>query len=262
MFYVVVTVKNRRGNLRRWCESIKRQTLRPHPIIVDYNSTNPLDGSEDYLPEDAVIIRASGNSTYYPEATLKNIGIRYPKEQRFNHVIGVTNVDIVYQKDFWRQVFNEVDDSDALVQATRMDAPQGSTVTPDGQVINAQGISLICQPSAQGVALASGDCQAMWGHQWDEVRGYNELMTGWGVLDNDLTSRCLQHGLDVRVLGYKYNAQHIHGWHEESPFEYRNESNNRNMQIAVECYQDMKWYTAWDYGTGRTQSIEWEVIRG
>jgi len=258
--YIVVTLRNRRGNLRRWCESIKNSFGPFTPVIVDYNSINPLDGSEDYLPDRSIIINAKGDPGIdYPEATLKNIGISMAKEPY--STIGCTNIDIVYQDRFWDEIYAMVDRCGGLVQAIRMDAPKGSTVTPNGEVFNAEGVSLICQPSSQGVALAYGDCQAMLKADWDAVRGYNELMTGWGILDNDLSSRCLQHGLGVHVMGYKHNPTHIHGWHEEPPIEYRSRCNDRNMKIAMESYINSQWYDMWDYGTGKTQGIEWEVVR-
>ena len=254
---VVVTCKNRRGDLRRWCESIKAQNV--WPVIVDYNSLNPLTGKEKYLPPGTQVIRVTGgDDTKYPEASLKNIGIKFALGRTtgpgyFSDSIACTNIDIVYQKDFFYEIGGRFREN-VLVQAIRLDSPEGSFVTPDGQIKGAQGSTIVCLPMLGGIAVASGDCQAMMKKDWEKLNGYNENMLGWGVLDNDLTTRAIYMGFDVNIMGYLGHPNHIHCWHPITGD--KTEEHDRNVTLALESYNDHKWRTDWKLGEHRNFKVE------
>ena len=156
------------------------QTAEIEVILVVYNDFVPVgmqsdNGIENY-PFPFKVIHVEGDNGPYPEAWLKNIGIKAAASD----VICCTNIDILYTEDFFLQVEKNCR-QDTLVEATRFDTPKGTTARVDGgnikmEIPDGAMLNIVIDPDCGFPALsrAVGDCQAMRRDCWNELKGYNE----------------------------------------------------------------------------------------
>jgi len=210
-----------------WLTSLSYQTASIEVVLVVYDDFSPPigmqsdNGIEDY-PLDIKIIQVDKVDGPYPEAWLKNIGIKAASHD----VVCCTNIDIVYTEDFFAQVENSCKE-DTLVQATRFDTPEGTeTRITGGNIVmdmpKGSSMNIVVDPSHDFLALsrAVGDCQAMRKEDWEELTGYNESFVGWGGLDTDLECRAILAGKNIFTIGFAANqdsgkrVSHYHIWHQ------------------------------------------------
>src|SRR3990167_3696995 len=125
MITVIGTVRNRATDVERWLESLAPHDL--EVILVDYGSDDDLDGvlTRTRCPVKVIhldMFPADG----YPEAHLKNIGIRASTRP----IVACTNVDVAYDPEFWPSI-GRCAGQGTLVQVVRKNAPPGVIVKPD-----------------------------------------------------------------------------------------------------------------------------------
>lgn len=206
-------------NIDLWLASLEMQSIRLEVILVVY------DDKDFEIPETPMCvwpIHVDKVEGAYPEAWLKNIGIRHAR----GDVIACTNTDIIYTRDFFEQVENHCQPG-TLVQATRFDTPEGTVVTVEDQSVHlaipeGKLCHVICQPfyGVPVIPKASGDCQAFTREDWADLTGYNEDMKGWGGLDTDLECRAILAGKNIFQMGFDVSqnetakVSHFHVWHE------------------------------------------------
>src|SRR3990167_1146578 len=216
---VVGGVYNRAENVRKWLESLSKQTCIQwtEVVLVDYFST---DGLAAVLKESPVpvtllnIVRSVGpNTGGFPEALLKNVGIR----RASGDVIISTNVDVTYEPEFIEKIASRCGPC-VLVQAVRKNAQKGVPVKPDATTEPPDSVKSMCNDwmMETGVPLVAGaDCQAMTRFFWHLFQGYDEDLRGWGALDSDLTCRAILWGMTVEIVGHR-QAVYLHEWHDFS----------------------------------------------
>lgn len=212
---VVGCVRNRASNVRNWMESLSKQTIvqMMEIVLVDYSSTDGLQEVLDQSPVRLNVIRVnfSENPPGFPEAKLKNVGIR----RATGDVVFATNVDVVYEPVFVERIVSRCGPG-VLVQAVRKNARKGVSVTADARTIPEDSIKSMCNDYLleNGMPIvAGGDCQAMTRYNWNMFQGYDEDLYGWGGFDSDLTCRAILWGLTVEIVGHKH-ANYLHEWHD------------------------------------------------
>jgi len=210
MISVVSSVHNRDIDL--WYKSLAMQTAIIELILVVYDDDKNYQPPEDF-PHIHGIIQVDKIDGPYPEAWLKNIGIKHAR----GDVIACTNIDIIYTENFFQTIEDNCSPG-TLVQATRFDIPELSTVEArDGGIyVSTEGenLHIICQPvDTPVIGKASGDCQCMMREDWEDLKGYNENMKGWGGLDVDLECRAILSGRNVFQTGFSTGVVHYHVWH-------------------------------------------------
>jgi hypothetical protein len=212
-------------DISMWLKTLSMQTVDLEIILVVYNDYVPQgmqsdNGIEDY-PVNLKIINVEGPDGPYPEAWLKNIGIRAAS----GDVVCCTNVDILYTEDFFKCI-EDACKPGVLVQATRFNTPEGTTVSLDKENIridmpegSSMDITIDPEVDVPAMARAVGDCQAMVEEDWEDLTGYNEAFVGWGGLDTDLECRVLLAGKSVYNIGFAapqrdgVRVSHYHAWH-------------------------------------------------
>lgn len=200
---VVCCCHGRERALKQWLESIEVQTVRSsiEAVVV---TDEPMDGP-------FVNVVAPQFRGPFPEAWWKNIGIRAATHD----VVATTNADITYRPDFFEKVLSCVAPH-KLVQAIRLDAPEGLFIGPNG-VVDMQRCSMTLDFDAKVNEMpvpitACGDLQAMYKEDWDRLSGFHEQLTGWGVADVDLSVRAIFAGMSVEYIGTG-KTLHIHRGH-------------------------------------------------
>lgn len=239
MVSVVSAVYNRAANVERWLGSLARQTVPVEAILVDYGSTDGLEGVLANSPIAVKVVTIERKDGPFPEAYLKNVGIRYATCD----VIVATNNDVTYEPTFF-ELLEECCIYGVLVQAMRQNAPSDAEVDLEGNIKLNQNkaISMVNDfgyHSFGAPITAGADCQAMLKEHWYELQGYDEELTGWGALDSDMVCRCLLHGMSLIILGYK-KARFSHTWHPVDHEKNRKDA-ERNHDIIMKKINQSQW---------------------
>jgi len=223
MISIVSSMHKRDTDL--WLKTLEMQTADIEVVLVVYNDFVPLgmqsDNGVQQHPFKFKVVHVEGPEGPYPEAWLKNIGIKAST----GDVICCTNIDILYTEEFFAEVENNCR-PDTLVEATRFDTPEGTTAIVEGgnikmNVPETGMMNIVIDPNIAIPALtrAVGDCQAMRRSDWEELTGYNENFIGWGGLDTDLECRAILAGKSIHTLGFAATQEsgnrvsHYHLWH-------------------------------------------------
>ena len=213
---VIAAQRGRLDDCLRWVKSIKSQTIADDIVIgiaiFGYDEFELLANKlSDY--KNVCLAPVHYHPGPFPEAWLKNIIIKRLFGTDVTKICA-TNIDIVYSTDFFEKVFAKTDDR-TLVQALRLDVSRRlHNETPVLRDCMVRGFSSILSRDTNTPIpiTACGDCQSMTVANWEKLSGYNEKMVGWGVLDNDLTTRALMAGLSVNIVGYE-ECVHVHQDH-------------------------------------------------
>ena len=234
MISVVAAVHNRAEDVRTWLKSLVNQTgVELEVILVNYSSTDGLEKALELkeLTYKEVVVDPIPGVEGFPEARLKNIGIKVAS----GDIVVATNVDLIYSSIFFSQIESCCADG-FLVQAMRINAPRGSSVTTEGDIIKANEsdqTSTVNDYCEWGIPIVTGgDCQAMRKRHWHDMHGYDEELYGWGALDTDMVCRGLQAGLNLLILSATF-VKYVHKWHPVDRDRNREDA-KRNHEIIVE----------------------------
>jgi len=231
MVSIVSAVYNRAANVQRWLKSLAKQTIPVEIILVDYGSTDGLENILENSPVGVKVVTLDHKEGPFPEAYLKNVGIRYAT----GDVVVATNNDVTYEPAFFEQI-EKCCINGVIIQAMRQNAPSDADVDSEGNIflnekkhismVNDFGYNVLGAP-----IVAGADCQAMRKEHWNELQGYDEELTGWGALDSDMVCRCLLHGMSLIILGWK-QARFSHAWHSVDHEKNRHDA-ERNHEIIM-----------------------------
>ena len=112
------------------------------------------------------------------------------------------------------------------------DTPQKLLVGFEGMKYNKKGVAIENEATFHRVYGAFAACRVC---DFDQVGGYNTLMSGWGYKDNDFRNRMVKAGAKEQVLPHRYN----HLWHPSS-VDLNSDARNRHLS-KITYFDGVKW---------------------
>lgn len=194
----VAAIKNKPWRLvRRWYESLCRQTEPVKIIVVDYGSAFRYLSWERRLflhgdspassQEWTTLIEVRRNTERWREGHALNIGIR----QCETEFLFTTNADLIYDPIFVQTALAALRaDPNRLIICDRID------LSPDGSPI--------------GVVPSwyYGTCIGARRSWFEKVHGFDERYIGWGRVDMDIVDRARDDGLSIYNIGQDTKVMH------------------------------------------------------
>lgn len=225
---VVVGTRNRDDNLNYFIPSLLNQDFDKDSyevIIVNYGGGSSTKTLVDDFKSPVIKYVYVDETGIYNEGRAKNIGIR----QATGEIIVCTNADIIFSpgvlKEFFR-IYREKGEK-ILYQIERYN------LNDDTQLdlfINdvIKKIAVSDSFSRWGKA-GQGDFQATHRDNWFNVRGYDERMTGWSMMDIDLSTRMKMTDISQYWIDSE-KTKIFHQFHElSSPRPPRQKNINREL---------------------------------
>ncbi len=239
IFSVIVSTRNRDKTLYQLLKSLNNQDFSKtdyEVIVVNYGGqSNTRKVVESFNKSNFIYVYVSEEGMFN-ESHSKNIGIRKANGE----VIICTNADIIFDKDVLKR-FKKLYLSTKgkyLYQLKRFDLPEDFNVKKNFKNLLNNKYDYDKFPKQDETAV--GDFQAAKRNFWFKVRGYDELMTGWGRMDIDLADRFLKMGVKQKWMNEK-KIRIYHQFHlNKAPS--RNTINNQ-LRIANSGYKvnTIKW---------------------
>lgn len=235
---VVSAVRNRADNVQRWLESLALQTIPLEVVLVDFASTDHLEQVLQTSPVEVKCVHMPFRESLdgFPEGQLKNVGIR----RSTGDIVVCTNNDVVYEPTFFEHI-EKCCIPMMFIMGMRINPPPDAHIATNGQItfgerrdvsmVNDFGYGMMGAP-----IVAGGDCQAMLREHWEEFRGYDEEIVGWGSVDSDMTCRALLHGMSLLIMGHKI-LHFAHPWHPVDHEKNRIDAERNHTATMQKTYQ-------------------------
>lgn len=222
---IVVGVRNRNYQIKHLISSLIFQTYNKNffeLIIVNY-------GGDENLQE--IIKKYSGISIKYiyvdekkifNESRAKNIGIKNANGK----IVICTNADIIFSPkllELFVKQFNK--NSNSLFQLRRRNLKENLNIKKiTAKIVTNKSLKNNIQSISN--KFYQGDFQASLKENWFKIKGYDERLTGWGFMDQDLSNRMVRIGVKQIWLDYK-KLSIYHQYHTDSIRSINNNNINR-----------------------------------
>ena len=209
----IVPVRNRGGvrleNCLRslaWQQLDLARSLELLVVHIGSDSRHQEDIASLCARYEATLVRVETDEVWNRSRAL-NFGIRVAK----GDYVFCTDADMVFSPNFVQAILSiHAESAGAMVVSRCYDLPS----TIDEVVHDLDGVPRLLDAATIRLTSGTGACQSATRTFFEAVQGYDEAYIYWGAEDNDMITRALGYGLELRWV--HQHAIMMHQWHPTS----------------------------------------------